>query len=116
METLLCNVIIAKCVYKFIHKKCDFWKGLRKLETHNIEEEIMKSSFCYNAVTSLQTLWRCYSVEKPGGGASTWKMYFLTPEAVHPVDSDGSSPNIRKLNITVTMPKDPPIFPISLGL
>lgn len=51
------------------------------------------------AASLIQTLWRCYSVEKPGGGASTWKLYFLTPEAVNPADSYGSSPNIRKLNL-----------------
>uniref|UniRef100_A0A665U6V0 Potassium voltage-gated channel subfamily KQT member 1 n=1 Tax=Echeneis naucrates TaxID=173247 RepID=A0A665U6V0_ECHNA len=53
------------------------------------------------AASLIQTLWRCYAAEKPGGCAATWKMYVLTPEAITTVDSDNSSPNIRKLNISV---------------
>ncbi|XP_029378405.1 potassium voltage-gated channel subfamily KQT member 1 [Echeneis naucrates] len=52
------------------------------------------------AASLIQTLWRCYAAEKPGGCAATWKMYVLTPEAITTVDSDNSSPNIRKLNIS----------------
>lgn len=48
-----------------------------------------------------QTLWRCYAAEKPDGCAATWKMYVLTPEAVAMAESDNSSPNIRKLNLSV---------------
>uniref|UniRef100_A0AAV2KUL2 Potassium voltage-gated channel subfamily KQT member 1 n=1 Tax=Knipowitschia caucasica TaxID=637954 RepID=A0AAV2KUL2_KNICA len=51
------------------------------------------------AASLIQTLWRCYSIEKPGGGTSTWKMYVLTPQVETTVDSD-SSPNIRKLYLT----------------
>ncbi|XP_072291609.1 potassium voltage-gated channel subfamily KQT member 1 [Eucyclogobius newberryi] len=51
------------------------------------------------AASLIQTLWRCYSIEKPGEGTSTWKMYVLTPVAVSTADSYGSSPNIRKLNL-----------------
>uniref|UniRef100_A0A4W6CWC4 Potassium voltage-gated channel subfamily KQT member 1 n=1 Tax=Lates calcarifer TaxID=8187 RepID=A0A4W6CWC4_LATCA len=52
------------------------------------------------AASLIQTLWRCYAAEKPGGCAATWKMYVLTPEAVATMDSDNSSPNVRKLNIS----------------
>ncbi|KAG8012820.1 Potassium voltage-gated channel subfamily KQT member 1 [Nibea albiflora] len=52
------------------------------------------------AACLIQTLWRCYAAEKPGGCAATWKMYVLTPEIFNTVDSDNSSPNIRKLNIS----------------
>lgn len=48
-----------------------------------------------------QTLWRCYAAEKPDGCAATWKMYVLTPEAIAMAESDNSSPNIRKLNLSV---------------
>ncbi|XP_035012352.1 potassium voltage-gated channel subfamily KQT member 1 isoform X2 [Hippoglossus stenolepis] len=52
------------------------------------------------AACLIQTLWRCYAAEKPYGCAATWKMYVLTPEAVTTVESDNSSPNIRKLHIS----------------
>ncbi|XP_071349451.1 potassium voltage-gated channel subfamily KQT member 1 isoform X2 [Trachinotus anak] len=52
------------------------------------------------AASLIQTLWRCYAAEKPGGCAATWKMYVLTPEAVSTVESDNASPNVRKLNIS----------------
>nr|XP_019934770.1 PREDICTED: potassium voltage-gated channel subfamily KQT member 1-like isoform X2 [Paralichthys olivaceus] len=52
------------------------------------------------AASLIQTLWRCYAAEKPCGCAATWKMYVLTPEAVTTVESDNSSPNIRKLHIS----------------
>ncbi|XP_068595324.1 potassium voltage-gated channel subfamily KQT member 1 [Brachionichthys hirsutus] len=57
------------------------------------------------AACLIQTLWRCYAAEKPGGCAATWKMYVLTPEAVAMVESDNSSPNTRKLNISRRGPK-----------
>uniref|UniRef100_A0A8D3A1T2 Potassium voltage-gated channel subfamily KQT member 1 n=1 Tax=Scophthalmus maximus TaxID=52904 RepID=A0A8D3A1T2_SCOMX len=54
------------------------------------------------AASLIQTLWRCYAAEKPGGCAATWKMYVLTrTEAVTTVDSENSSPHVRKLNISV---------------
>ncbi|KAF0040607.1 hypothetical protein F2P81_006505 [Scophthalmus maximus] len=53
------------------------------------------------AASLIQTLWRCYAAEKPGGCAATWKMYVLTrTEAVTTVDSENSSPHVRKLNIS----------------
>ncbi|KAM9854636.1 potassium voltage-gated channel subfamily KQT member 1 [Aulostomus maculatus] len=52
------------------------------------------------AASLIQTLWRCYAAEKPGGCAATWKMYVLTPEAVTTVETDNSNPNVRKLNIS----------------
>ncbi|XP_070763532.1 potassium voltage-gated channel subfamily KQT member 1 [Enoplosus armatus] len=52
------------------------------------------------AACLIQTLWRCYAAEKPCGCAATWKMYVLTPEAVTTVESDNSSPYVRKLNIS----------------
>ncbi|XP_044050327.1 potassium voltage-gated channel subfamily KQT member 1 isoform X3 [Siniperca chuatsi] len=52
------------------------------------------------AACLIQTLWRCYAAEKPCGCAATWKMYVLTPEAVTTVESDNSSPHVRKLNIS----------------
>ncbi|XP_070828291.1 potassium voltage-gated channel subfamily KQT member 1 [Chaetodon trifascialis] len=57
------------------------------------------------AACLIQTLWRCYAAEKPGGCAATWKMYVLTPQAVTVVESDNFSPNIRKLNISKRGPK-----------
>ncbi|XP_068170103.1 potassium voltage-gated channel subfamily KQT member 1 [Antennarius striatus] len=57
------------------------------------------------AACLIQTLWRCYAAEKPNGCAATWKMYVLTPEAVAMMESDNSSPNIRKLNISRRGPK-----------
>lgn len=59
------------------------------------------SIICHDLTCPPQTLWRCYAAEKPGGCAATWKMYVLTPELFNTVDSDSSSPNIRKLNISV---------------
>ncbi|XP_061533956.1 potassium voltage-gated channel subfamily KQT member 1 isoform X1 [Phycodurus eques] len=55
------------------------------------------------AASLIQTLWRCYAAEKPKGCAATWKMYFLTPVAT--VESDNSSPTIRKLNLSKKGPK-----------
>ncbi|XP_061629569.1 potassium voltage-gated channel subfamily KQT member 1 isoform X3 [Phyllopteryx taeniolatus] len=55
------------------------------------------------AASLIQTLWRCYAAEKPKGCAATWKMYFLTP--VTTVESDNSSPTIRKLNLSKKGPK-----------
>ncbi|XP_062245969.1 potassium voltage-gated channel subfamily KQT member 1 [Platichthys flesus] len=52
------------------------------------------------AACLIQTLWRCYAAEKPFGCATTWKMYVLTPQAVTKVESDNSSPNIRKLHLS----------------
>ncbi|XP_077373537.1 potassium voltage-gated channel subfamily KQT member 1 isoform X4 [Festucalex cinctus] len=57
------------------------------------------------AASLIQTLWRCYAAEKPNGCAATWKMYVLTPEAIDAVESDNSSPTIRKLNISKKGPK-----------
>ncbi|XP_051916732.1 potassium voltage-gated channel subfamily KQT member 1 isoform X1 [Hippocampus zosterae] len=57
------------------------------------------------AASLIQTLWRCYAAEKPNGCAATWKMYVLTPEAIAKVESDNSSPTIRKLNISKKVPK-----------
>ncbi|XP_034031351.1 potassium voltage-gated channel subfamily KQT member 1 [Thalassophryne amazonica] len=51
------------------------------------------------AASLIQTLWRCYALEKSDGNASTWKMYFRTPEAVSTAESDISSPSTRKLNL-----------------
>ncbi|XP_065813075.1 potassium voltage-gated channel subfamily KQT member 1 isoform X2 [Labrus bergylta] len=51
------------------------------------------------AACLIQTLWRCYSAEKPNGCAATWKMYVLTPEAVTQVEPE-SSPYVRKLNLS----------------
>ncbi|XP_026220368.1 potassium voltage-gated channel subfamily KQT member 1 [Anabas testudineus] len=51
------------------------------------------------AASLIQTLWRCYAAEKPGGCAATWKMYVLMPQPVTIVEADNSSPNVRKLNI-----------------
>uniref|UniRef100_A0A671YWF9 Potassium voltage-gated channel subfamily KQT member 1 n=1 Tax=Sparus aurata TaxID=8175 RepID=A0A671YWF9_SPAAU len=55
------------------------------------------------AACLIQTLWRCYAAEKPNGCAATWKMYVLTPQAVTTVEPDNSSPNIRRLNISVNI-------------
>nr|XP_046251325.1 potassium voltage-gated channel subfamily KQT member 1 isoform X2 [Scatophagus argus] len=52
------------------------------------------------AACLIQTLWRCYAAEKPGGCAATWKMYVLTPEAVAMAESENSSPNVRKLHLS----------------
>uniref|UniRef100_A0A3B5K8K2 Potassium voltage-gated channel subfamily KQT member 1 n=1 Tax=Takifugu rubripes TaxID=31033 RepID=A0A3B5K8K2_TAKRU len=52
------------------------------------------------AACLIQTLWRCYAAEKPDGCAATWKMFVLTPEAIAMAESDNSSPNIRKLNLS----------------
>ncbi|XP_070687092.1 potassium voltage-gated channel subfamily KQT member 1 [Pempheris klunzingeri] len=52
------------------------------------------------AACLIQTLWRCYAAEKPGGCAATWKMYVLTPEAVAAAETDSSSTYGRKLNIS----------------
>ncbi|KAM7397025.1 hypothetical protein PAMP_020024 [Pampus punctatissimus] len=57
------------------------------------------------AASLIQTLWRCYAAEKPGGCAATWKMYVLTPEAVAGVESDNPGPYVRKLNISKRGPK-----------
>lgn len=51
------------------------------------------------AASLIQTLWRCYAAEKPGGCEVTWKMYVLTPEAVTTLESGSTSPNIKKFNI-----------------
>ncbi|XP_031420789.1 potassium voltage-gated channel subfamily KQT member 1 isoform X1 [Clupea harengus] len=51
------------------------------------------------AASLIQTLWRCYAVEKPGGCSATWKMYVLTADYVPPANSENSSPgNFRKLS------------------
>ncbi|XP_028287770.1 potassium voltage-gated channel subfamily KQT member 1 [Parambassis ranga] len=52
------------------------------------------------AASLIQTLWRCYAAEKPNGCAATWKLYFLTPEAVAAAQAENCSPNTRKLNIS----------------
>uniref|UniRef100_A0A3P8VMA9 Potassium voltage-gated channel subfamily KQT member 1 n=1 Tax=Cynoglossus semilaevis TaxID=244447 RepID=A0A3P8VMA9_CYNSE len=52
------------------------------------------------AASLIQTLWRCYAAEKPGGCAATWKMYVLTPVPVNTVEADISSPNLRKLHLS----------------
>ncbi|XP_077425618.1 potassium voltage-gated channel subfamily KQT member 1 isoform X2 [Vanacampus margaritifer] len=57
------------------------------------------------AASLIQTLWRCYAAEKPKGCAATWKMYVLSPDAITAVESDNSSPTIRKLNISKKVPK-----------
>ncbi|KAM3609241.1 uncharacterized protein V6R79_011744 [Siganus canaliculatus] len=57
------------------------------------------------AACLIQTLWRCYAAEKPGGCAATWKMYVLTQDAINAMESDNSSPNIKKLNISRRGPK-----------
>ncbi|KAM3870377.1 potassium voltage-gated channel subfamily KQT member 1 [Diretmus argenteus] len=51
------------------------------------------------AASLIQTLWRCYAAEKPGGCPATWKMYVLTPDFVSTMESDNCSTNVRKLNI-----------------
>ncbi|XP_026875768.2 potassium voltage-gated channel subfamily KQT member 1 [Electrophorus electricus] len=51
------------------------------------------------AASLIQTLWRCYACEKPGGCPATWKMYVLTGDFIPGVNSDNSSPgNFRKLS------------------
>ncbi|KAM4618429.1 potassium voltage-gated channel subfamily KQT member 1 [Polymixia lowei] len=52
------------------------------------------------AASLIQTLWRCYAAEKPGGCPATWRMYVLAKEAAQTVESDNSSPIIRKRNIS----------------
>ncbi|XP_071778835.2 potassium voltage-gated channel subfamily KQT member 1 [Centroberyx gerrardi] len=51
------------------------------------------------AASLIQTLWRCYAAEKPGGCPATWKMYVLTLEAIATMEAD-TNPNVRKLNIS----------------
>ncbi|XP_035281149.1 potassium voltage-gated channel subfamily KQT member 1 [Anguilla anguilla] len=50
------------------------------------------------AASLIQTLWRCYAAEKPGGCPATWKMYVLTGDYVPTTSSETSSPNFKLLN------------------
>ncbi|KAJ8411185.1 hypothetical protein AAFF_G00171910 [Aldrovandia affinis] len=50
------------------------------------------------AASLIQTLWRCYAAEKPGGCPATWNMYVLTGGYVHTSTSENSSPNFRILS------------------
>ncbi|KAL2093885.1 hypothetical protein ACEWY4_011197 [Coilia grayii] len=51
------------------------------------------------AASLIQTLWRCYAAEKPGGCPATWKIYVLTADYVPPANSENSSPgNFRRLS------------------
>ncbi|KAJ8269808.1 hypothetical protein COCON_G00124150 [Conger conger] len=50
------------------------------------------------AASLIQTLWRCYAAEKPGGCPATWKMYVLTGYSIRAVGSETSSPNVKILN------------------
>ncbi|XP_063052741.1 potassium voltage-gated channel subfamily KQT member 1 [Engraulis encrasicolus] len=51
------------------------------------------------AASLIQTLWRCYAAEKPGGCPATWKIYVLTADYVPPASPETSSPgNFRRLS------------------
>ncbi|MBN3296050.1 KCNQ1 protein, partial [Amia calva] len=49
------------------------------------------------AASLIQTLWRCYAAEKPGGCPATWKMYVMPCEYLGNIAPETSSPNLRKL-------------------
>ncbi|KAJ8262351.1 hypothetical protein GJAV_G00165450 [Gymnothorax javanicus] len=51
------------------------------------------------AASLIQTLWRCYAAEKPGGCPATWKMYVLTGDYVPTINSETSSPNFKILSM-----------------
>uniref|UniRef100_A0A6Q2XTJ8 Potassium voltage-gated channel subfamily KQT member 1 n=1 Tax=Esox lucius TaxID=8010 RepID=A0A6Q2XTJ8_ESOLU len=45
------------------------------------------------AASLIQTLWRCYAVEKSDGSSATWRMYVLAKPYVPPIISENHSPN-----------------------
>ncbi|KAM6960684.1 potassium voltage-gated channel subfamily KQT member 1 [Aplochiton taeniatus] len=48
------------------------------------------------AASLIQTLWRCYAVEKTGSTSTTWKMYVLMGNYMADSNSDSTS-NVKKL-------------------
>ncbi|XP_069048175.1 potassium voltage-gated channel subfamily KQT member 1 [Lepisosteus oculatus] len=50
------------------------------------------------AASLIQTLWRCYAAEKPGGCPATWKIYVMPCEYLPTITPEPSSPNLRKLS------------------
>ncbi|KAG7454801.1 hypothetical protein MATL_G00263600 [Megalops atlanticus] len=65
------------------------------------------------AASLIQTLWRCYAAEKPGGCPATWKMYVLISDYAAAISSENSSPNFRIL-VTPGSPRPLPLLCSSL--